>query len=359
MTRSYNFSAGPAVLPVEVLQQAQKELLEWQDGVSALEHSHRSHTFMELAETLRAQFREALNIPKNYQVLFMAGGGTAQFAAVPLNLLREKTTADYITTGFWSERSAAEAKLYCEVNIAASNQATHYQTIPAFNTWKLNPQAAYVHYAANETIHGVEFPFVPQTGNVPLVADMSSNILSKPINVNDYALIYAAAQKNIAPAGFTLVIVREDLIGHARPMTPAVLDYYRFITDGFYNTPVTFAFYFAHLALLWLQKKGGVAAMAEINQQKSAKLYQAIDKSDGFYINKVEPAYRSNMNIPFSIHDAKLTEDFIRLAADEGLVNLRGHKATGGLRASLYNAMPIEGVKALTDFMQYFARQNG
>lgn len=356
MTRAYNFSAGPAVLPLEVLQQAQKELLEWQDGVSALEHSHRSQTFTQLVRTLRDQFREILNVPSNYKILLMEGGGTAQFAAVPLNLLGNKTTADYLATGFWSERAIAEGQLYTEVNIACKH-ADHRQKMPSPDTWKLNPNAAYVHYADNETINGLEFPFVPQTGNVPLVVDMSSNILSKPININDYALIYAASQKNIAPAGFTLVIIREDLIGHAKPFTPAILDYKRFVEDGFYNTPVTFSLYFAHLTLNWLKQNSGLTAMAEQSRQKSDALYHAIDNSNGFYINRVHPEFRSRMNVPFDIHNPDLHEEFIRLAALKGLINLRGHKSVGGLRASLYNAMPMEGVKALIEFMKYFQKE--
>lgn len=359
MTRSYNFSAGPAVLPEEVLTQASQELLEWRDGVSVLEHSHRSEPFGELVETLRQQFRDLLNIPKNYTVLLMQGGGTGQFAAVPLNLLRGKKTADYIATGFWSERAIAEAKLYCHVNVAANNADSKHTTIPAFNTWKLNPDAAYVHYATNETINGVEFPYVPDTGAVTLVADMSSNILSCPIDVSKYGVIYAGAQKNIAPSGLTLVIIREDLIGHALPITPSILDYRRFAVEGFYNTPTTFTIYLAHLALKWLEKEGGVNVMAERNKRKAELLYKTIDNNNGFYSNRVEHQYRSRMNIPFDLKDKELEKSFIEEAAKEGLINLFGHKSAGGMRASLYNAMPEEGVKALADFMDFFARRNG
>ncbi|MFI4954723.1 MAG: 3-phosphoserine/phosphohydroxythreonine transaminase [Gammaproteobacteria bacterium] len=359
MARSYNFSPGPAVLPHEVLLQAQQEFLEWSEGVSALEHSHRSPIFMELAATLREQFREILNIPKNYHILFMQAGGTAQFAAVPLNLLRGKNTADYVATGFWSERAIAEAKLYCNVNVVASNAHLNYAAIPDFSTWKLNPEAPFLHYVTNETIHGIEFPYVPKIGNVPLVADMSSNILSKPIDVSDYGLIYAGAQKNIAPAGLTLVIVREDLVGHANPMTPAILDYKRFVPDGFYNTPVTFSFYMAHLALSWLKKQGGLPAMDELNQRKAKDLYATIDNSNGFYINNVQPEFRSRMNIPFGLTNTQLEEDFLRDASAEGLVNLRGHKSVGGIRASIYNAMPEAGVRSLIEFMNFFAQRYG
>lgn len=355
MTRSYNFSAGPAVLPEEVLTQASQELLEWRDGVSVLEHSHRSGSVGELIETLRQQFRDLLKIPKNYQVLLMQGGATGQFAAVPMNLLRDKKTADYIATGFWSQRAIAEGKLYCDVNIAADNSSSKYTTIPPVDSWKLNPNAAYVHYAPNETIHGVEFPYVPETGDVPLVADMSSNILSKPINIKDYAVIYAGSQKNIAPSGLTLVIVREDLIGHAMPITPAILDYKRFTDEGFYNTPTTFTIYLAHLALKWLEKQGGVEAIESKNIRKSNLLYKTIDESNGFYFNNVEPKYRSRMNIPFSLSNTKLDKLFLEEAAKEGLINLFGHKSAGGMRASLYNAMPEEGVKTLTTFMTHFA----
>lgn len=359
MTRAYNFSPGPAVLPQDALIQAQQELLEWREGVSALEHSHRSPTFLEMVAVLRDQFRELLNIPPHYHILFMQAGGTAQFAAVPLNLLRQQTTADYAATGFWSERAIAEAKLYCNVNVVTSNAAENYTAIPDMATWQLSPTAPFLHYVTNETIHGIEFPYVPQVGDVPLVADMSSNILSKPINVSDYGLIYAGAQKNIAPAGFTLVIVRDDLVGHANPITPAILDYQRFVAEGFYNTPVTFSLYMAHLTLKWVKQQGGLTVMQERNQRKANALYAAIDNSQGFYLNKVQPEFRSCMNVPFSLVDTQLEETFIRDAAAEGLVNLRGHKAVGGLRASIYNAMPEEGVASLVDFMRYFARRYG
>ena len=357
MTRSYNFSAGPAILPEEVLLQAQKELLEWRDGISILEDSHRTTIFSELVEKLRDQFRELLNIPKNYQVLFMQSGGTAQFAAVPLNLLGDKTTADYIATGFWSERAIAEGKLYCDVNVVTTNADSHYTNIPDVSTWHLNPSAAYVHFVTNETIHGIEFPFVPKTGDVPLVADMSSNILSKVINVAEYDLIYAGAQKNIGPAGMSVVIIREDLIGYAREITPAILDYKRFAQEGFYNTPNTFAIYLAHLALAWLQKQGGVSAIEKINKRKAEMLYNAIDNSNGFYLNKVEVPFRSRMNVPFSITNQDLEKIFINDAKKEGLINLSGHKSAGGLRASIYNAMPEAGVRTLVDFMKFFAKR--
>jgi phosphoserine aminotransferase len=361
MARVYNFSAGPAVLPEEVLAQAKEELLDWHgSGMSVMEMSHRGKEFMAIAEKAEADLRELLAIPANYKVLFLQGGASAQFAMVPMNLLRGKKSADYIHTGEWSKKAIAEAKKFGTVNLAATAEATKFTSVPPQSTWKLDPNAAYVHYTPNETIGGVEFSFVPDTGSVPLVADMSSNILSRPMDVTKYGLIYAGAQKNIGPAGLAIVIVREDLLGGAVAGTPAMFDYKIHADAGsMYNTPPTYAWYIAGLVFDMLKKKGGLTAMAQVNDRKAKKLYDYIDSTGGFYKNPVEKASRSCMNIPFTLKSDALDESFLKGAKAAGLVQLKGHRSVGGMRASIYNAMPEAGVDALIVYMKDFAQKNG
>ena len=359
MSRVYNFSAGPAMLPEAVLQRAEKEFIDWNNsGMNVMEMSHRGKEFMSIAAQAEADLRHVMNIPDNYKVLFLQGGASAQFTAIPMNLLRGKTTADYFNTGQWSKKAIAEAKRYCDVNIVASSETDNFSTVPYKSTWNLNPDAAYVHYTANETIGGVEFDHIPDTDDVPLVVDLSSTILSRPIDVSRFALIYAGAQKNIGPAGLTLVIVRDDMIGETLPGTPITFDYkVQADNDSMYNTPPTYALYMAGLGFQWLKELGGLAAMVEINQRKAEKLYAAIDNS-GFYQNPVTKQYRSWMNIPFTLNNAELDADFLAAAKAAGLVTLKGHRSVGGMRASIYNAMPEEGVDALISFMQEFAQQH-
>ena len=360
MTRVYNFSAGPAMLPEEVLQQAREEMLDWQgSGMSVMEMSHRGKEFMSIAEQAEADLRELMDIPDNYKVLFLQGGASSQFAMVPMNLLRGKAKADYINTGAWSRKAIAEAKCFCEVNIAGSSEAEKFTTVPAQADLQLSGDAAYVHYTPNETIGGVEFPYVPETGEVPLVADMSSTILSRPIDVSKYGVIYAGAQKNIGPAGLTIVIVREDLIGETVAGTPTMFDYKTHAEAGsMYNTPPTYAWYLAGLVFQWLKRKGGLAAMAEVNKRKAGKLYAAIDDS-AFYANPVDPACRSWMNVPFTLANPDLDATFLEEAKAAGLATLKGHRSVGGMRASIYNAMPEAGVDALIDFMADFEKRHG
>ncbi len=360
MSRVYNFSAGPAMLPEEVLRRAREELLDWQgSGMSVMEMSHRGKEFMSIARQAEADLRELMGIPENYRVLFLQGGASLQFAMVPLNLMRGPGKADYVLTGSWSKKAIAEGKRFGAVNIAASTEESGFTTVPPQETWQLDPEAAYVHYTPNETIQGVEFHWIPDTGDVPLVADMSSTILSRPIDVSRFGLIYAGAQKNAGPAGLTLVIVREDLIGHAQAGTPTLLDYATHAEAGsMYNTPPTYAWYIAGLVFQWIKEQGGLAAMGERNKRKADKLYAAIDASD-FYANPVDPAARSWMNVPFTLADPALDPVFLEEAAAEGLVTLKGHRSVGGMRASIYNAMPEEGVDALVQFMAEFERRHG
>jgi phosphoserine aminotransferase len=361
MARVFNFSAGPAVLPETVLQQARDELLDWHgSGCSVMEMSHRGKEFISIAEKAEADLRELMGIPASYKVLFLQGGASAQFAMVPMNLLRGKKSADYINTGEWSKKAIKEAKLYGAVNVAASSEATKFTTAPAQSELKLDPNAAYVHYTPNETIGGVEFSYLPQTGNVPLVADLSSTILSRPIDVTKFGLIYAGAQKNIGPAGLVIVIVREDLIGQTVPGTPSMLDYKIQADNGsMYNTPPTYAWYIAGLVFEWLKKNGGLAAMAKTNERKAKKLYDYIDSSGGYYKNPVEKQSRSWMNVPFTLKDEKLDEPFLKGAKAAGLVQLKGHRSVGGMRASIYNAMPEAGIDALIAYMKDFTQKNG
>jgi phosphoserine aminotransferase len=358
MTRIYNFSPGPAILPVEVLEQARDEILDWHGtGMSVMEMSHRGKAFISIAEQAEADVRELLGVPANYKVLFMQGGATLQFAAVPLNLSSAGQMVDYVNTGAWSKKAIGEAKRYANVNVA-SDAGSPYCSIPPFATWTRSPDAAFLHYTPNETIGGVEFHAVPDVGDVPLVADMSSTLLSRPIDVTKFAVIYAGAQKNIGPAGLTVVIVRDDLLGHARPETPTVLDYAAVAKDGsMLNTPPTFAWYLAGLVFQWLKRQGGLAAMGELNRAKAARLYDFIDRSS-FYNNPVAKDARSWMNVPFTLAKPDLDKTFIAEAKQAGLVTLEGHRSVGGMRASLYNAMPMAGVDALLAFMKDFERRN-
>ena len=357
----YNFSAGPAVLPKAVLQQAQAELIDWHaSGMSVMEMSHRGKEYMGIHAQAEADLRELLGIPSNYKVLFLQGGAHLQFSMIPFNLLRGKLSADYVNTGEWSKKAIGEAKKFCNVNVAANNADKNCTYVPAFNTWKLDKDAAYVHYTPNETIGGVEFNWVPDTGKVPLVADMSSNILSRVIDVSKFGLIYAGAQKNIGPAGLTVVIVRDDLVGHADPRLPTMLDYKTHAdNESMYNTPPTYAIYIAGLVFQWLKKNGGIAAMEKNNIAKARLLYDAIDASNGFYNCPVNKADRSRMNVPFTLKDANLDGDFLKQADARGLLQLKGHRSVGGMRASIYNAMPPEGVQALVNFMNEFAQSKG
>ena len=356
--RVFNFSAGPAVLPLEVLEQARDEMTDWNgSGMSVMEVSHRGKAFVATAQQAEADLRELLSIPASYKVLFLQGGATAQFSAVPLNLAAEGATVSYVNTGAWSKKAIGEAKRYNKVSVAADAADSGYNSVPPQSGWKVDPGSAYLHYTPNETIGGVEFPFVPSIGAMPLVADMSSTILSRPTDVSRFGLIYAGAQKNIGPSGITVVIVREDLVGKARAGTPTVLDYKAMADEGsMLNTPPTFGWYFAGLVFKWLKRQGGVAAMAERNRAKADKLYGAIDGSGGFYRNPVEKSARSWMNVPFTLARPELDKEFLAQASQAGLKNLEGHRSVGGMRASLYNAMPLEGVNALVAFMQEFAR---
>jgi len=357
MARVFNFSAGPAVIPEEVLTQAQQEMLDWQgSGMSVMEMSHRGKEFISIAEQAEADLRELMGIPSNYKVLFLQGGASAQFAMIPMNLAGKDATADYINTGAWSKKAISEAKRITQVNVAATTEEGNFTRAPAQSELKLNSSAAYLHYTPNETIGGVEFNYIPEAGNVPLVADMSSTILSRPVDVSRFGIIYAGAQKNIGPAGLTVVIIRDDLIGK-KDNLPAIFDYKNQAeNDSMLNTPPTYAWYIAGLVFQWLKRKGGLTGMAEINKRKADKLYAAIDNS-AFYQNPVEIASRSWMNVPFTLANADLDADFLSEAKANGLVTLKGHRSVGGMRASIYNAMPEEGVDALIAFMADFEKR--
>ncbi|TNF99782.1 MAG: 3-phosphoserine/phosphohydroxythreonine transaminase [Gammaproteobacteria bacterium] len=357
MSRVYNFSAGPAMLPTAVIEQAQAEMDDWQGtGMSVMEMSHRGKEFMSIAEHAETTLREIMEIPSNYKVLFLQGGASSQFSAVPMNLLRGNNKANYLNTGMWSKKAIAEGKRYCYVNVACTSEAENFSEIPSPDSWNLDSDAAYVHYTPNETIGGVEFHWVPDVGDMPLVADMSSTILSRPIPVERYGVIYAGAQKNVGPAGLTIVIVREDLMGDVVDCTPTMMNYQKQAdADSMLNTPPTYGWYLAGLVFDWIKAKGGLTAMSEINERKATKLYDVIDTSD-FYSNPVRPDCRSWMNVPFILADDTLNESFLGQAKDAGLVTLKGHRSVGGMRASIYNAMPEEGVDALVQFMQEFER---
>jgi phosphoserine aminotransferase len=360
MDRIYNFSAGPAVLPREVLEQARDELLDWHGcGMSVMEMSHRGKEYMSIQAQAEADLRELMGIPANYKVLFLQGGASSQFAMVPMNLLRGKASADYLNTGEWSKKAIKEAKKFGQVNVVASAEDKKFTYAPTQDAWKLDTNAAYVHYTPNETIGGVEIFWTPETGDVPLVADMSSNILSRPIDVSKFGLIYAGSQKNIGPAGVTVVIVRDDLIGQTVAGTPTMMDYKTHgDNESMYNTPPTYPIYISGLVFSMLKRKGGLAAMEQANIAKANLLYGYMDSTD-FYNSPVALENRSRMNIPFTLKDAALDEDFIKGAKARGLVQLKGHRSVGGMRASIYNAMPIEGVVALVDFMKEFEKARG
>ena len=360
MSRVYNFSAGPAVLPEDVLKTAGEEILDWHgSGMSVMEMSHRGKEFIGIAAEAEADLRELLKIPDNYKVLFLQGGATGQFAAVPMNLLRDKTSADYVHTGQWAKKAIAEAKKYCAVNVAASSEDESFTYAPPMDTWQLSKDAAYVHYTANETIGGVEYHWVPETGGVPLACDMSSDFLSRPVDVSKFGVIYAGAQKNVAPAGLTIVIVREDLMGDPIPCTPTLFCYKTQAEhDSMYNTPPCWTIYVAGLVFKRLKKLGGLAEMEKVNIRKSQALYDLIDAS-ALYRSPVRKSDRSRMNIPFTLARDGLDEQFLKEAKENGLIQLKGHRSVGGMRASLYNAMPEAAVKALCDFMRDFEKRNG
>ena len=360
MTRVFNFSAGQAALPEPVLHQAAAEMLDWHgSGMSVMEMSHRGPEFTAIAHEAETLLRELLGAPANYKLLFMQGGAIAENAIVPMNMLRGHASADYIDTGEWSQRSIKEAKKYGRVNVAASAAAGGYTDIPAREAWALDPNAAYVHICSNETIGGVEYHWTPDVGRVPLVADMSSSILSRPIDVSRYGLIYGGAQKNIGPAGLTLVIVREDLLGQALPCTPSAFDY-KVVADhgSMYNTPPTYAIYIAGLVFNWIKAQGGLPAIEAHNRRKAALLYDFLD-STAFYRAPVARSCRSLMNVPFKLADERLDAAFLDGAAARGLVQLKGHRLVGGMRASIYNAMPLQGVQALVDHMKEFEARHG
>jgi phosphoserine aminotransferase len=360
MSRLYNFCAGPAALPTDVLTQAQSDLLNWQGkGLSVMEMSHRSPEFVGIAQKAEQDLRDLMVIPDNYKVLFMQGGASSQFAMIPMNLLRGKKSADYINTGQWSKKAIAEAKRFCDVNVAATTEFNKFTSAPSQDELKLNPEAAYVHYVQNETIGGVQFDYIPETNGVPLIADFSSSILSKEVDVSKFAMIYAGAQKNIGPAGLCIVIIRDDLLGNALESTPTMFDYKVMAdNDSMYNTPPSYGWYLAGLVFSWLKDQGGVKAIAEINQRKAKKLYEFIDTND-FYANPVAINNRSIMNVPFTLADASLDKAFLAESEKQGLLNLAGHRSVGGMRASIYNAVEEKAVDALIAFMAEFANENG
>ncbi len=355
MMRAHNFSAGPGALPQAVLERAQAELLDYQGrGLSVMEMSHRSKEFIDIAERAEANFRALLGIGDGYHVLFLQGGATLQFAMAPLNLAGPQDVADYVDTGAWAAKAIAEAQRLVRVNVAASAAEQGFTCVPDVASWRLTPEARYVHITGNETIGGVEYHAWPDVGDVPLVADLSSTLLSRPLDVTQFGVIYAGAQKNIGPAGVTVVVVREDLAGHARPETPTLLDYGALAASGsMLNTPPTYAWYLAGLVFEWLQEQGGLAAMAAVNERKAAKLYAAVDASN-FYSCPVAPAHRSRMNVPFTLADPALDAAFLAEASAAGLLNLKGHRSVGGMRASLYNAVSEAAVGALIEFMAAF-----
>ncbi|MDO4230507.1 MAG: 3-phosphoserine/phosphohydroxythreonine transaminase [Lautropia sp.] len=360
MRSLFNFSAGPATLPEEVLQQAQQEMLDWQGtGMSIMEMSHRGKEYMSVQAEAEADLRELLDIPEGYRVLFLAGGATLQFAALALNLLPEGGRADYIDTGVWAGKAIQEASRFGKVNVAASSKADNYSRIPERSSWQLDPSAAYVHICSNETIGGVEFHSVPDVGTVPLVADMSSSFLSRPVDVSRYGMIYGGAQKNIGPAGLSIVIIRDELLGKARSSTPSVLDYrVQADNDSMLNTPPTYSIYLAGLVFQWLKRQGGLDGIEQRNIEKAHLLYDTIDASD-FYRNPVLPADRSRMNVPFVLADDALDKAFIEGARAHRIDGIKGHRSVGGMRASIYNAMPLEGVQALVDYMRHFEKTKG
>lgn len=362
MTRAYNFCAGPAALPLAVLEQARDEITNWHGkGLSVMEMSHRGADYQSIAIEAEQDLRDLLNVPANYKILFMQGGASSQFSMIPLNLFRgssETYEADYIVTGQWSKKAVAEAKRYGKINIAATTEGNNYSSAPTQSELKLSPTSQYVHYCVNETIGGVAFDYIPDVGDKVLVADFSSCILSEPLDISKFGMIYAGAQKNIGPAGLCIVIIREDLLGQTVPFTPTMMDY-KVCADNasMYNTPPTYSWYLAGLVFKWLKEQGGLTAMAAVNQRKAAKLYDYIDNSD-FYANPVAIHNRSLMNVPFTLADSKLDKAFLAESEAAGLLNLAGHRSVGGMRASIYNAVTEEAVDALIDFMKKFAQKN-
>ena len=360
MSRCYNFSAGPAVLPEAVLRQARDEIMDWRGtGMSVMEMSHRGKDFMSIADRAEMALRQLLQIPDHYKVLFLQGGATTQFSMIPMNLLPAGASADYIDSGIWAGKAISEVqRIGGNVRIAASSEAQNYMQMPAFSSWDCDKNAAYVHYTSNETIAGVEFAGTPDIADIPVVCDMSSNILSRPVDINKFGLIYAGAQKNIGPAGLTIAIVRDDLIGKAPPNVPSMMDYSVYAeNDSMFNTPPTYGWYLAGLVFEWLLEHGGLDAMEVRNQRKATKLYSYIDGSE-FYRNIVSPESRSMMNVTFLLADESKESEFLSQAAEHQLVNLKGHRILGGMRASIYNAMPEAGVDALIEFMKEFERTN-
>lgn len=359
--RAYNFSAGPATLPEPVLRQARDEMLEWRDaGASIVELSHRGPEFMEVAAEAEADLRRLMSIPADYAVLFLGGGATTQQALIALNFASPGQAADYVLTGHWGKTAIKQVKPYVTANVVASSEADGFRTIPARGTWQLTPGAAYVHVTANETIHGVEFPDIPDTGDVPLFGDFSSSIASEPLDVSRFGVIYAGAQKNLGPVGITVVIVRRDLLERAGQPRADILDYRAHVKgESMLNTPPTWNWYMLGLTVKWMLAEGGVTEFAHRSARKSRMLYSRIDESGGFYRNEVDAAVRSRMNVPFFLHDVALDQPFLQEAAAAGLISLKGHRALGGIRASIYNAMPESGVEALSGFMQDFQRRHG
>lgn len=358
--RAFNFCAGPAALPTEVLLQAQQELLDWQGrGLSVMEMSHRSDEFIGIAQQAEQDLRDLLNIPNNYRVLFLQGGASQQFAQIPLNFLTDSGCADYVDTGIWSRKSIDEAQRFGTIHLAASARQYDYLAIPGQNEWQLHQDAAYVHYCSNETIGGLQFDWIPETGDVPLVCDMSSDILSRPLDVSRFGMIYAGAQKNIGPSGLVLVIVHEDLLGKARASCPTMLDYQVAADNGsMFNTPPTFSWYLSGLVFKWLKQQGGLEAIAKRNHEKQRLLYEYIDMSE-FYTNPISKNARSWMNVPFRLADDGLDKAFLAGADERGLLNLKGHRSVGGMRASIYNALGMDAIEALISYMQEFERENG
>jgi phosphoserine aminotransferase len=358
--RAFNFSAGPATLPTEVMLEVQEQLLNWQDsGMSVMELSHRSPEFAGILNETELDLRDILALPDHYRIIFCQEGASAHWDMIPLNLLQGNHHADYIETGYWSYRAIEEGRRYCNVNIAASNRIDHFSALPDRAEWRLNPKAAYVHYCSNETIDGLEFFWTPDVGNVPLVVDMSSHFLSRPMDITKFGMVYAGAQKNIGPAGLSLAIIREDLLKPAAPGTPFLMDYHgQFHAHSMLNTPPTFTIWVAGLVFKWIKRNGGLTQMAVRNAEKARLLYDFLDKSS-FYRNSVKIQDRSLMNVPFHLREPALDEVFLKEAELSGLKQLRGHRVVGGMRASIYNAMPIEGVQALINFMADFERRYG
>ena len=360
MTRVFNFSPGPAALPEPVLRHAAQEMLDWRgSGMSVMEMSHRGKEFMSIYDEAQSLVRELLGVPANYKVLFMQGGAIGENAIVPMNLIGRTGRADYVLTGEWSKRSMKEAQAFGDIHVAATAQASEFTSIPKQDTWTLDPQAAYVHICSNETIGGVQYHWTPDSGKVPLVADMSSDIMSRPLDVSRYGLIYAGAQKNMGPSGLTIVIVRDDLLGHALPVTPSAFNYQlQAQNDSMFNTPPTYAIYIAGLVMNHIKAMGGLAAMEAHNAAKAAVLYDYLDESR-YFRNSVAREDRSLMNVPFHLKDPALDEEFLRGAREAGMVQLKGHRIVGGMRASIYNAMSIEGVQALVAYMKAFEARHG